>query len=155
MLLQKYQMNSLKIKDKYKEIVIPGKNPKPNILLIGITYTQKIHKLAWEINSMLNILLSKADDFIINDDMQKCFALFKDVSSPLKSYYLIENKIEDYILSKKFKNIDIFFIVTLNNEISTESQEYLKSIKCIKEILGAFTLEPCKDINSAFLQFSQ
>jgi len=147
-------MSSLKNNEKYNQIKIKGKIPKTEILLFGISSPQKIHKLAWDINSNISIQLSKADDYLISDETQKTFALFNDISSPLKSFFLLENKIEDNILSKKYKNLDFFFIVTINNETPDESQLYLKSIKNIRGIYGVFIIEPCKDINKAFVQIS-
>lgn len=152
--LQIFQMNSLKNKDKYKEIKFNGKNTPQQFLLLGISSSQKIHKLAWAINSSTGLQLAKTDDYSASDSINKTFSVFKDILSPTKSFFLFENKIEDNFLSKKYKNIDFFFIISHTDQSETPAKEFFDSIKSIEGVLGAFALEPCKDINKAFLQIS-
>ncbi len=117
-----------------KKIKLKTKNNVPD-KIIGISSLHNDFQVAWSINKLLKINLTKTKDFIYTNNIN--FSIFKDIDSEENTYYLLSNKSKGSILSSKFKNIDFFFILKTGN---LNIEELSSSINNSNFINGSFLL---------------
>ncbi len=117
-----------------KKIKLKTKNNVPD-KIIGISSLHNDFQVAWSINKLLKINLTKTKDFIYTNNIN--FSIFKYIDSEENTYYLLSNKSKGSILSSKFKNIDFFFILKTSN---LNIEELSSSINNSNFINGSFLL---------------
>ncbi len=117
-----------------KKIKLETKNNVPD-KIIGISSLHNDFQVAWSINKLLKINLTKTRDFIYTNNIK--FSIFKYIDSEENTYYLLSNKSKGSILSSKFKNIDFFFILKTSN---LNIEELSSSINNSNFINGSFLL---------------
>jgi len=112
------------------------------ILILGIVAYEKIHKVSWAINEILDINLK-----INQNENSETFEFIDEYS-----FKLISNKINTSFFVKELKNIDFMFKIIGNN---IEKQDIIKKIKNIDFVTGVFEIdmEKHKKTKKIFLEF--
>ncbi len=125
-----------------KKIKIKQEN-KQTDEIIGISSTHADFRIAWSLNNLLQIHLSKSKDVSVlikrNDSSETLsFSLFTFDDSDENGYYLLSNKDKGKNMSSKYKNIDYFFIVKSNVFILQNLSNKLNNTEYID---GTFILQ--------------
>lgn len=116
----------------------------PEFYLIGIASHENDYRLAWAINSALNISLTKGEDVVLFHDKYK-----HDISVPVflqdftdqgYTIKLFPNRGDNFFLLEEIKNFD--FLLKIDGEISDKKvQNIISVIKGIDIVMGAFALD--------------
>jgi len=112
-------------------------------IVIGISSLHADYKIAWSLNDILNINLSKVKDLSVqikNNEKAEIFdfSLFSFENFEEDVFFLLSNKDKGKILSAKYKNIDFFLII---NSESIQIQEMSQRITKSDFINGSFILQ--------------
>lgn len=123
-------------------------------VLIAISCSESLLKMAWNINRKLNINLKEFETSIQSkDNPDSNFPVFCDHhSSEVLFYNLIANKSFNNLLVKELPNID--YILELTGELKkTEIALIIKDLKQIQGIIAAIEISAEKiKRKSAFIQ---
>lgn len=119
---------------------MPKKNHKLDgnhelpFVLIALSCSESLLKMAWNINKKLNINLKESETLVqAKENPLNLFPVFCDRESSEGIYYsLIANKSNSYQLVKELPNID--FILEISGEI--KKSNILTIIKEVKQIPG-------------------
>lgn len=112
--------------------------------LIGIASHENDYRLAWAINSNLNISLVKGQDVIIFHDKYKqdlSLSLFLQ-ELPDQGYVLklFANRGDNFFLLDDYKNIDFF--LKLEGEIPDKKiKDIITSLKSIDIVMGVYPID--------------
>ncbi len=120
--------------------IILNKEPYIPEKIIGISSIYKDFQIAWSLNQIFQINLTKSSDVELNRLNIREFNFFSRFSYYNQDdffYLLIANKNESSFLSTKYKNIDFFLITNTTFEIEIIN----KSISNQQFINGSFILE--------------
>ena len=113
--------------------------------MIGICSHHNDYRLAWGINELLNIQLTKADEdyVVVNKKGIRVSAHslyeFKDVDC-LTEYYLVKNKSQGKLLIPEKPSIDFFLFLFENHLI--DPNELTQQLREISSVLGTFLFNP-------------
>lgn len=116
-----------------------------NFDLIGICSHQQDYRIAWAINSALELHLTKSDTpFMVSGKKGAVLSShsmyeFEDEQNGVV-YYLIQNKNDGKLLLPECAQIDYFIVVREAGVIDVD--KFLESIKDITAVLTAFIYEP-------------
>ena len=117
---------------------------EPDFNLIGVASHENDYRLAWAINSSLNIALAKSDDIVVFHDKYK-----HDISL---SYYtqefpdqgylikLFANRGDNFFLLEEYKNID-FFIKLEGESSANKLTGLMNALKNIDIIMGVYLID--------------
>ncbi|MBN1987997.1 MAG: IPExxxVDY family protein [Bacteroidales bacterium] len=113
-------------------------------LLVGISYNDSIHKLAWALNSKLNLGLSEAEPIKREkEDGITCHfpVMSNETGTAEHTLALIKSKHEGFSLLKTLPNIDYVIQVagTCTNGFITSLR---RELKAIPGVMGTFTINP-------------
>jgi hypothetical protein len=109
-----------------------------DIFIIGISSPESDYKIVWLLNNFLEINLTQKEDFQADEKQSFSFFLFK--KSEEFSFFLINNRSANAILSSKNKNLDfVFYIISDKN--TQNLSKILKELNNIKEIRAAFEIK--------------
>jgi hypothetical protein len=121
----------------------------PDFQLIGIASHENDYRLAWAINTALNIALVKNPDAIIFHDKYKqdihlsVFSQeFTELGFILK---LFANRGDNFFLLEEYRNID-FFLKIEGEPKAQKTDEMVRSLKGIDIIMGVYKID-VKTIN--------
>ncbi|MDR2836691.1 MAG: IPExxxVDY family protein [Bacteroidales bacterium] len=107
-----------------------------DISIFGITSNNTIARFLWQLNSSLNIRLTKKNDFSILNERTKSeeyFSIFEYNNSGI-IYKLIPNSGDKSLLIKIQKGINFYFIINGITELS-EIENIKKTIKSIENVI--------------------
>jgi hypothetical protein len=113
--------------------------------MIGICTHHNDYRLAWGINELLSIQLTKADEdyVVVNKKGVRVSAHslyeFKDEDC-LTEYYLVKNKSQGKLLIPEKPGIDFFLFLFENHIIDPD--ELTHQLRDIPSILGTFIFNP-------------
>ncbi len=113
--------------------------------MIGICTHHNDYRLAWGINELLNIQLTKADeDYIVVNKKgvhmsSHSLYEFKD-EDYLTEYYLVKNKSQGKLLIPEKPGIDFFLFLFENHLIDPD--EITQKLRAISSVLGTFLFNP-------------
>jgi hypothetical protein len=125
--------------------------------LIGLCSHHNDYRLAWSINEVLHIQLSKSieDYIVINKKGQEVsrhsYFLFKDEES-LIEYYLIKNADKGKFLIPEKPSIDYFLFVYENHLIDPE--DLVQQLRESQSVLGSFLFDPEEIDSTEFIVFN-
>lgn len=120
---------------------------EPDFLLIGIASHENDYRLAWAINSQLNLQLTKGKEIAVyHDKYAQTFTFpvfYQDIEDKGYALSLFANRGDNYFLLEDLKNIDFF--LKLEGTISeTRFRQIMDELKSIPIVMGVFNLEPKK-----------
>lgn len=107
--------------------------PKENIKVFGICSTEKIYKLCWMINQVLDFEFINVESHQVyykDTCFEHLLYQYIDLENETR-YYLVQNKTKYNTLSKQFKVVDYFLI-----SISDSENIFFEKIQAV-----------CKEIN--------
>lgn len=116
----------------------------PDFYLIGIASHENDYRLAWAINTALNISLVKGSDVTIFHDKYK-----QDINLSLyihelpESGYVIKlfpNRGDNFFLLEDYRNID-FFLKIEGEILSQKLQGFVSSLKSIDIVMGVYPVD--------------
>ena len=112
--------------------------------LIGIASHENDYRLAWAINTALNISLTKNPDVVIFHDKYK-----HDINLSIFSQEFVEqgftlklftNRGDNFFLLDEYKNIDFF--LKIEGELTPKkAQEMIISLKAIDIVMGVYSID--------------
>lgn len=116
---------------------------KPDYLLWGISSSESLHRLCWQVNTQLSMQLRREADLSVpqKGEKKKSFGFFADreTDAPI-SYALIDNKSEGGWFLEEYKNIDYLFQVL--GEVSPQEEQHIQEqIKAAEGVYGVFKLD--------------
>lgn len=100
-----------------KKLKLPIENIPP-ILIMGIVSSAKDIKLAWDLNSLLNINLvyDKNEEFHLKAGSSELSTFH--YSDDVMNYTLVQNKVNNSCLFNELKNIDFLLVISGEKDIS-------------------------------------
>ncbi|MBL1281358.1 MAG: IPExxxVDY family protein [Fluviicola sp.] len=117
--------------------------------MIGICSHHSDYRLAWNINTSLNIHLNKIENYLLSGkkgiETAHSMYEFSDEEDRL-TYFLIKNKQDGHYLIPEKSAIDYFLFLCDN--CAVEISDVLAKLKTASSVLGAYQFAP-KDIASA------
>jgi hypothetical protein len=121
-----------------------------DFLLLGVTSAARGYKLAWELNRLLVINLTKQPDLIVGfkKDEEKSF-LYYSFETPLNRLKLFKNKPQDqdtgkYFLIPEFPHFDFIILAAMDETHASENLiERIKSIPSV-QLVSAIPMEGLK-----------
>ena len=125
--------------------------------LIGLCSHHNDYRLAWSINEMLHIQLSKSfEDYLVSNKKgqevsRHPYFVFKD-EERLITYYLIKNADKGKYLIPEKPAIDYFLFVYENYLIDPE--DLTKQLRQSESVLGSFLFDPEEIDSTAFIVFN-
>ena len=125
---------------------------------IGICTAQNDYRLAWQLNTQLDIFLEKSDDFIeipikkTNELTQFNFYFYKDLQN-LISYFLIRNKQDGRLLLSEKPSIDYFLVMQDNYII--EPNEMIENLRKMDSVIAVFGFSSNEFALSEYLIFEK
>jgi hypothetical protein len=106
--------------------------------LIGIVCHEKDYRLCWNLNTILQLNLSKKDDHIIPDSNHSLF--YYNQEQLFREYYLVSNRGNTGMLIEEHRQVDYFFIA--RGDIGAEEQKYfLEEMKKVEMVSAAYPLD--------------
>lgn len=125
--------------------------------LIGLCTHHNDYRLAWSINEVLQLQLSKSlEDYqVINKKGQEVsthpYFSYKDEES-MTEYFLIKNADKGKFLIPEKPSIDYFLFVYENHLINPE--DLIKQLRESNSILGSFLFDPEEIESTEFIVFN-
>ena len=130
--------------------------PDYDFVLIGISSHENDYKLAWSINNLLNINLSKKEDLCVFNKKYSethSFSVFShNDETSLILYNLISNRCENGFLIQEFNKFD-FFIQIYGGVSDKKITEMLTELKKDNNIILAGKLDLSKTKSAGNLIF--
>lgn len=124
--------------------------PNENAVFYAISSALSMHKLAWELNSLINIKMVQSDS-VVNQDI--CFPTLTNRETFTSIHItIVKNKVDGKYLVKELANID--YIMKVKSESGSEEgfKELVVKIKQIPSILAIIELNEQKVKKLAYLQ---
>ncbi|MDD2197437.1 MAG: IPExxxVDY family protein [Bacteroidales bacterium] len=120
--------------------------PKEKSWFFAISSAETIHKLAWSINSTLNLNLSEQEG--ITKGAVLFPILFDDQTNPDFSIGIAKNRVDNQILIKGLENID-YILVIKGNTTDKETSKLIGELKGINNIIAiiAISQQKIKDLS--------
>jgi hypothetical protein len=120
--------------------------PKEKSWFFAISSAETIHKLAWSINSTLNLNLSEQEG--ITKGLTLFPILFDDQTNPDFSIGIAKNRVDNQILIKGLENID-YILVIKGNTTDKETSKLIFELKGINNIIAiiAVNQQKIKDLS--------
>lgn len=117
---------------------------EPDFHLIGIASHENDYRLAWAINTSLNISLIKGADIVVFHDKYKhdlSLSIYKqelpDLGYTIK---LFPNRGDNFFLLEDYRNID-FFLKIEGEILPHKVQAYILSLKNIDIVMGVYPID--------------
>lgn len=115
-----------------------------DFILIGIVCQHKDYRLCHELNTTLDIVLKREEDYDIFNGKrmeQVSFSFYEYLTDEDDQYYLLSNKGKLGWLIPEQKQIDYFFIIR-ENVTRINQSELINRLKEVTIILGTFKMDP-------------
>jgi hypothetical protein len=132
---------------KKKQIKL--ETPQVQALYFAISCNTSIHKLAWDINSLLGFNLKESGGVHLQDMI---FPVVKDDETyPDFSITLIKNKIESQVLLKELLNVD-FIMKTQGSGVEVKIKNIIQGLKNNPSIIAVIKVDHLAFKNKELLQ---
>lgn len=115
--------------------------PKEKSWFFAISSAETIHKLAWSINSALNLNLSEQVGITKGDILFPI--LFDDQTERNFSVGIAKNRVDNQILIKGLENID-YILVIRGNTTDKETSNLIAELKGINNIIAIIAINQQK-----------
>lgn len=115
-----------------------------DFILVGIACQHKDYRLCHELNTGLNILLRRENDYeIFNGKRMEniSFSFYRYITNEEDHYYLLSNKGRQGLLIPEQKQIDYFFMIRENVK-RIQLPELINRLKELNVVLGTFKMDP-------------
>lgn len=117
-----------------------------DFLLIGIIAHQLNFRLCREINISLELSLERKDDHVVFSQRrmeEHRFAMFDCVNQAEERFVLLANKQNNMVLITEQPQYD-YLLLVFPNALPIDEDELLVKVKNVKNVLGAYALDPSK-----------
>lgn len=115
-----------------------------DFILIGIVCQHKDYRLCHEVNTALEIVLKREEDYTIFNGKrmeQVTFSFYRYHTDEDDQYYLLSNKGKQGLLIPEQNQIDYFFIIRENVK-RINQVELTNRLKELNIILGTYKMDP-------------
>ena len=106
--------------------------------LIGIVCHEKDYRLCWNLNTLLQLNLSKKDDHITASGNHSLYHYNQE--QLFREYYLVSNRGSAGMLVEEHRQVDYFFIA--KGDIGeTEQRYFLDQFKTVEMVSAAYPMD--------------
>ncbi len=107
--------------------------------LIGISCHNKDYRLCWELNNVLNLDLTRVEDYII-DEAHYSFYEYIDDANYLEHYFFANRGSGGFLIPEQ-KKVD-YFLLSKGNISDDLTNEFICKINSVSVVLTSFKIDP-------------